>query len=372
MRSIKRPFLILLCIAAVWSHSSGQSIESAYQPDSLDIKIGQMIMLGYNGSAFNRNDPVVNEIKNGRVGGIVFFEKNVSDINAKESLTNLINGLQANSTIPLFISIDQEGGIVNRLKPKYGFPRSVTAEYLGKIDNLDSTKYYARSMAKTLSEMGINLNFAPVLDLNINPQNPIIAAHGRSFSKDPAVATKHARIIIDELRNKKVIAVGKHFPGHGSSLTDTHKGNADVTRTWVKDEIEPYKQLIREDKLEAVMVAHIVNAKLDPAMLPGTLSGLMVNGLLRDSLSFEGVAFSDDMRMKAITKYYSYEEAIELGVSSGLDVLAYTFNTNTDERTIDFIHKLIRQLVEEGTISEERIDQSYQRIMKLKKAYLYD
>jgi beta-N-acetylhexosaminidase len=331
-----------------------------------------MILIGYKGHDFRSNDPVVDEIKSGRVGGIILFESNISEIEATERLKKLTSGLQSNATIPLFMSIDQEGGVVNRLKPKYGFPKSVTAEYLGKLDDMDSTRYYAESMAHTLSTLGFNINFAPVLDLNINQHNPIIAAHGRSFSKDPVIATRHAEIIIGELRSEGIIAVGKHFPGHGSSLGDTHKGIVDVTDTWQKNELIPYKTLIQEEQLEAVMVAHIVNANLDPKMLPGSLSGLVIDGLLRDSLNFNGVAFSDDMRMKAISNYFTVKKAIELGINAGLDVLTYSINTSSKDRRIDMIHTLIKELVEEGRVDEERINLSYQRIMKLKKAYLYD
>ncbi|MEN8250592.1 MAG: glycoside hydrolase family 3 N-terminal domain-containing protein [Bacteroidota bacterium] len=366
-------FIIFLLIGGHWHQLLGQPNAKETLPDSIDIKIGQMILIGYRGIDFKSDDPVVNEIKNGRVGGIILFESNISKTASADKLKNLISGLQKIAPIPLFMSIDQEGGVVNRLKPKYGFPKSVTAAYLGKLDNSDSTKYYAQSMAKTLKALGFNLNFAPVLDLNINPENPIIAAHRRAFSTQPEIVTKHARIFIEQLSKEKIIAVGKHFPGHGSSLTDTHKGVADVTNTWQNDEIAPYRNLIKNGNLQAVMVAHIVNANLDSDRLPSTLSKKTINGLLKDSLQFNGVTFSDDMQMRAVSKHYHIKKAIELGINAGLDVLTLSIDlTNKKGINVNDIHSLIKELINEGKITKTRIDQSYRRIMILKKAYLYD
>lgn len=332
-----------------------------------------MIMIGYRGTNYRVDDPVVEEIKKGRVGGIILFENNIAEASSDEALKNLISGLQSTADIPLFMAIDQEGGVVNRLKAKYGFPKSVTAAYLGEINNIDSTRYYAQSMTTTLSSLGFNVNFAPVLDLNINPDNPIIAGHGRSYGTDPYLVTLHAKITIEELTEKKIIAVGKHFPGHGSSLTDTHKGIADVTNTWVNTEIIPYRELIKSERLLAIMVAHIVNARLDSTKLPCSLSKPVIKGLLRDSLAFNGVVFSDDMQMQAISRHYSLKKAIELGINAGLDLLTISVDlANDKDLNVDDIHVIIKELIDEGKISEARIDESYKRIIRLKKEFFYD
>lgn len=339
----------------------------AQEVDSLDIKIGQMLMVGFGGTHIDANDPLLGEIAKGNVGGVILFEKNIDSVNSYHRLKNLNFTLQQHAKVPLFLAIDQEGGRVNRLKTKYGFPFSVTADYLGKLDNEDSTKYYAQSTAAILAGLGFNTNFAPVLDLASNPNNPIIAKIWRSYGADPAMVAKHAAITIQEHTRMHIITVGKHFPGHGSSKADTHKGMADVTNTWQENELEPYKSLIDAGLLTGVMSAHIVNKNLDPSGLPGTLSEAILEGILRKRLGYNGVVFSDDMQMHAITKHYGIEKALELGINAGLDVVIYSNNINSSkDRNFDYLHALIKQLVLDGKIKEERIDQSYKRIMKLK------
>ncbi|MCF6351816.1 MAG: glycoside hydrolase family 3 protein [Cyclobacteriaceae bacterium] len=344
---------------------------SAKEVDSLDIKIGQMLMVGFGGTHIEANDPLLGEIAKGNVGGVILFEKNIDPTDSYHRLKNLVFTLQKSANVPLFMAIDQEGGRVNRLKTKYGFPRSVTANYLGKLDNEDSTRYYAQTTAATLAGLGFNTNFAPVLDLAANPNNPIIAKIGRSYSAYPEMVAKHAAIIIKEHTRLHIITVGKHFPGHGSSKADTHKGMADVTNTWQENELSPYKILIDAGLLTGVMSAHIVNKNLDPSGLPGTLSEKILEGILRQRLGYDGVVFSDDMQMHAITKHYGIEKALELGINAGLDVVIYSNNIKASTgRNFDYLHSLIKKLVLEGKIKQERIDQSYKRIMKLKNGVL--
>ena len=373
MKNIKSKyltFMLALCLGIGMSCAQKKPVEETV---SLDLKIGQMIMVGYSGTRLNPNDPIVNEIKNGSLGGIILFEKNIADSNSTANLKELIAGLQDSAEVPLFMAIDQEGGTVNRLKSKYGFPESVTAAYLGELNNEDSTRFYGRQTATTLAELGFNVNFAPVLDLASNPDNPIIAKYGRAYSADPDLVVKHAGFTIEEHNKQKIITVGKHFPGHGSSQADTHLGMADVTNTWDKSELLPYEILIGSGKLPGVMSAHIVNENLEPEGLPGTLSKKVLQGLLREDLGFKGVVFSDDMQMHAITEHYGLKKAIQLGINAGLDVIIFSNNIqNSEDRTVNIVHGIIKKMVEEGSIPQSRIDESYNRIMQAKKAYLYD
>lgn len=336
-------------------------------PDSLDIKIGQMIIIGVKGNAVSESDKVMQEIAEGKVGGIILYEKN---INAKESYINfkkLTWALQQKAPIPLFMAIDQEGGFVNRLKEKYDFPKSVSAAYLGNVDNLDSTRFYNEITAATLAGLGVNVNFAPVVDLATNPDNPIIAKYERAYSDNPEIVARHAREAIAAHNKMGVVTVLKHFPGHGSSKSDTHLGIADVTKYWQQIELDPYKAAIDSGYIDAIMTAHIVNKSLDTLGLPGTLSKSIMTGLLRDSLNYEGVIFSDDMQMRAISDHFGLEKSIRLSIEAGVDVLMFSNNIrNTENRTVDTVHRIIRELIEEGVIDESRIDQSYRRILKLK------
>ncbi len=357
---------------AVWfvwllsfGHSFGQPASSAVG-DSLDIKIGQMLLIGFPGS---RVDPIVlEEVRRGKVGSIILFEKNIPPRNSFVALKKIIWTYQQSAPIPLFICIDQEGGRVNRLKDKYGFPRSITAEAMGRNGTLDSVRFYGEATAATLAGLGINMNFAPVVDLASNPSNPIIARYGRAFSADADSVSLFAREFIKTHRQFNVLTSLKHFPGHGSSRHDTHLGMADVTDTWTQRELEPYRFLIDSGYVDAVMTSHIVNRKLDPDGHPGTLSDDIVDGLLRNSLQFDGVVFTDDMQMHAITKHYGLEDAIRLAIEAGVDIMTFSNNiTGSDERTVDRVHSIIRDLVRKGVIPERRIDESFDRIMKLKR-----
>ena len=363
---------ILSLLAAVLVFSSVQS-QSSVEVDSLDIKIGQMLMIGFAGQEVAADDPILEEISSGMVGGVILFEKNIHPENSYINLKQLTYALKAGAPIPLTMAIDQEGGLVNRLKTRYKFPESVSAQYLGEIDNEDSTRFYAEITAATLSGLGFNVNFAPVLDLASNPDNPIIAGKKRSYSANPKMVAKHAGIVVDAHSRVKILTVGKHFPGHGSSEADTHHGVADVTRTWDKNELDPYRILIDQGRLPGVMSAHIVNSNLDAEKLPGTLSKPILTDLLREDIGFKGVVFSDDMQMHAITKYYGLETAIEKGINAGLDVLIFSNNIQqSEDRTVANVHKIIRKLVEDGKVTMARINQSYARVMSMKKAYFYE
>lgn len=323
-----------------------------------------MILIGVPGTA---PDPtVLEEIHQGKAGSIIFFEKNIAKDNSYAQLKKMAWAYQEAASIPLFISIDQEGGRVNRLKEKYGFPRSITAAAMSS--SLDSARFYGQTTAATLAGLGINVNFAPVVDVAVNPNNPVIVKTERSFSANADSVSLFAKEFIKAHRRMGVVTVLKHFPGHGSSKDDTHLGIADVTKTWNEKELTPYKALIDSGYVDAIMTAHIVNKELDKKGLPGTLSQSIMDSLLRKNLGFNGVIFSDDMQMHAITKHYGLEEAIRLAILSGVDILTFSNNIQgSEDRTVDKVHSIIRKFVENGTVSKARIDESFHRIMDLKR-----
>jgi beta-N-acetylhexosaminidase len=333
--------------------------------DSLDIKIGQMLLIGFPKQEVDQD--VLREVADGKVGSIIYFEKNVPPKNSFVLLKKMNWTYQKAAPIPLLICIDQEGGRVNRLKDKYGFPKSITAEAMGKDPNLDSVKFYSEATASTLSGLGFNVNFAPVVDLGTNRDNPIIAKVGRAFSANEDSVTLMAKEVIKAHHKYGVLTALKHFPGHGSSKDDTHNGIADVTQTWEERELKPYRELIDSGYVDGIMSSHIVNKNLDPDGLPGTLSDDVLTGILRNRLHFNGVVFSDDMQMQAITKYYGLEEAIRLAINAGIDIMCFSNNiSGSDERTVNKVHSVIRGYVDKGVITKERIDQSYRRVMAMK------
>ena len=337
----------------------------AQQRDSLDIKIGQMILIGFPKADVDAT--VLKEISDGKVGSIIIFEKNIPPRNSFAALKKITWTYQNAAPIPLFICIDPEGGKVNRLKDKYGFPRSITAEAMGKANSLDSVRFYAEATASTLAGLGINVNFAPVVDLAAEPLNPIIYKHGRAFSNNQDSVALLAKEFIKQHRKYGVLTSLKHFPGHGSSKEDTHLGIADVTNYWTDRELQPYKILIDSGFADAVMTSHIVNRNLDKDGRPGTLSSEILGGILRQRLGFNGLVFTDDMQMHAIAKHYGLEEAIRLAINAGVDIMTFSNNiTGSDQRTVDRVHQIIRSMVESGQISKERIDESFRRVMAVK------
>jgi beta-N-acetylhexosaminidase len=367
--SAKRFFISVKLIVLLNFFNCTTSI--AQSRDSLDIKIGQMILIGFSGPVLD--DAVLKEIEEGKVGSIIIFEKNIPPQNSFAALKKIIWTYQKAAPIPLFVSIDQEGGKVNRLKDKYGFPKSITAEAMGKSNSLDSVRFYAEATAATLKGLGINVNFAPVVDLAANPLNPVIVKHGRAFSNNADSVVLLAREYIIQHRKYGVLTSLKHFPGHGSSQADTHLGVADVTQSWTERELLPYQQLIEQGYADAVMTSHIVNRNLDKAGLPGTLSRDIMDGILRKKMHFNGIIFSDDMQMHAIAKNFRLEEAIRLTINAGVDIMTFSNNiAGSDQRTVDKVHAVIRKMVDNGEIKRERIDESFRRIMRVKKQLLSD
>ncbi len=360
--------------AILFASLSAQSAAQAQRrektvADSLDFKIGQMIMIGIDDrKALTENDRLTNELRDGKIGGVVLFEKNIAPTDAKELLKKLITALKAAAPAPIFVSIDEEGGQVHRMKPKYGFVSMPSAQYLGRLNNQDSTLYYNRRLADELAYVGINLNYAPDVDVAINPNNPVIVKPGRSFSADPKVVAQQAAWCIQAHHEKGIRTILKHFPGHGSSATDSHLGIADVTNTWRPSELEPYKILMRSGQIDAIMGAHIVNKKLDPEGNPATLSRRMIKGLLRDSLGYNGPVFSDDMQMGAITRHYGLEKAINLSINAGVDVLMFgnTVGDVKDRVTATQVQAIIKKLVADGQVSRAQIDAAYRRIKWMK------
>jgi beta-N-acetylhexosaminidase len=330
----------------------------------LSAKIGQMIMVGFGGRYVDENSGVVQQIAEGRVGSVVLFGRNVESPDQLQALTTTLRGY---SPIPLLVSMDQEGGWVARLQRGFGISSNYSAQYLGAQSGLDLTRAQADSTGQRLAELGINLNLAPVVDLNTNPSNPIIGRYERSYSADPTVVADHARTVIEAHRAHNVFCTLKHFPGHGSSQGDTHYGFVDVTDSWQITELAPYAALIGSQTCDVIMTAHIFNSTLDPDY-PATLSANIITGILRQKLGFDGVVISDDMQMGAISKQYNLETAVRLAIIAGVDIIAFSNNITLNRgASAQRLHDIILGLVDAGTITPQRIDESYQRIMRLKR-----
>ncbi len=339
---------------------------------TLREKVGQLLMVGFRGLEAGPDSPIVRNIRAGCVGGVVLFDRDLvrnsdqRNIRSPRQVKKLIAALQKAAAVPLLVAVDQEGGKVARLKKKHGFPETVSAQYLGGADDPELTCRCAKETASVLAAAGFNLNFSPVVDLNVNPENPIIGKLGRSFSDDPGIVVRHALAVIEAHHRKGVNCCLKHFPGHGSSRRDSHLGFTDVSSTWDPLELEPYRALIAQGKADTIMTAHIFNRHLDPEF-PATLSRKTIAGLLRHELGFKGVVISDDLDMKAISAEYDRERALELALNAGNDIILIANNLDYDGDIAARTRDIILGLVASGKIGKIRIDEACRRVLELKR-----
>ncbi len=280
---------------------------------------------------------------------------------------NLSNQLQSFSKNGLFISIDQEGGGTNRLKSNYGFPETPSWNHMGLLDNDLITQQFSQTIASTLNDCGINVNFAPVLDLDYG-DDTVIGQAKRANSHLPKTVIQHSRVFIQSLKENNIISCGKHFPGQGSAFGDTHKGSTDISDTWTVKDLIPFDELIKYGDLDMVMVSHTFDKKIDPKY-PASLSKIIITDMLRNDLGFNGVVTCDDPSMNAISDHYNLTESFELMLNAGIDLFCLGNNLNYDS---DFIPKSVSsmcKLVKSGRVTENRIQKSINRIKSLKKKY---
>ncbi|MDD3313329.1 glycoside hydrolase family 3 protein [Pseudodesulfovibrio sp.] len=339
----------------------------------LDVMIGQMIMAGFRGYTVDENSPIMRDIRERHLGGVVLFDRDMTrlvgtgrNIESPAQVRKLIADLQKASYIPLLVAVDQEGGMVQRLKKKYGFTETPSAAELGKSPD-EAVSEAGRTVGETLALSGFNVDFAPVADVNVNPESPAIGKLGRSFSADPERVAKCDELFLEGLAERGVVGCLKHFPGHGSAGEDSHQGLTDVSSTWSGKELIPYERLIGRDPVKMIMTAHIFNATLD-SEYPATLSKAVITGLLRGKLGFDGVVVTDDMNMRAITEFYGLDEAVRRAIDAGADILLFGNNITYDPEIVPKVTEIIRNLVERGDISEARVRQSYERILRLKRS----
>ncbi len=342
--------------------------------NDLEQQIGQMLMVGFYGTQAPKGSQICRDIEQYDIGGVILFDYNPinsqqpKNISSKTQLRQLTAQLQACSPRhDLLISVDQEGGLVQRLKSKYGFygkfPKA--SEVVQNDTNTIRTIY--QKMSKELHDVGINFDLAPVVDLSINPHNRVINTHGRSFGDDGDKVGKYALIFIDAMHKNDVLTSLKHFPGHGSSLGDTHKGYVDVTTLWHKKELEPYAYVIKKNRADTIMVAHLFNATID-RQYPASLSYKTIAGILRDKMHYDGVVITDDLQMGAIVQQFGLQEVMRHAINASVDILL--FGNQLDPRYIVSPKKLVdsvMMLVKNKKIEKETIQKAVSRIQKLKK-----
>lgn len=338
----------------------------------LDQQLGSLFILGFAGDKLHPDTPIVRDLESRHLGGVILFDHCLhnpdlpGNIVSPGQLKELTDRLKNCSEEELFICVDQEGGLVQRLNPRNGFPASLSAAELGDDPgDITLVERFADQTAASLSSAGININFAPVVDVNTNEANPVIGNLGRSFSENPAVVSAMAAGWIRAHERHHVISCPKHFPGHGSSTTDSHHGFVDISATWHKEELLPYRTLLEGEQIDMVMAGHLFHRELDP-IYPATMSHSIITGLLRQKLGYGGLVVSDDMQMKAISDRYQFSEAVCRSFGAGIDMLVIGNNLSYDPNILAAAISALQDGLKRGLVTKEQLHAACERVRTLK------
>jgi beta-N-acetylhexosaminidase len=342
------------------SQNQTKSISDVIAGMNLDEKIGQMVIAGISGTTINSNDKKL--ITQSKVGGFILYGENLKTPQQTVQLLNQLKMENATNPLPLLLSVDQEGGKISRLPG--GLIPFPTNKEIGSINQSQFSYKVGTLLGKELKGFGFNLDYAPVLDISSNPNNPIIG--DRSFGNNPELVSKLGIQTMKGIQSQNMIPTVKHFPGHGDTSVDSHLELPIVHKNLTdlkKLELIPFERAI-DNGADVVMVAHILLPNLD-ANFPSSMSKKIVTDLLRNQLQFGGVVITDDMTMKAITDHYNIGKAAVDSVSAGSDIILVAHDFNKIQTAISSIKKAVQN----GEISEQRINDSVSRIITLKRKY---
>lgn len=329
---------------------------------TLEMKIGQMIMAGFPSKYYDTHlKEIIEEYK---IGNIILF---ASNIGCKDEIAKLTGDIQEsmlkNIGVPAFISIDQEGGMVTRIYDGGTIFPGNMAFAAADIEN--GTLIQGRIVGEELRAFGINLNLAPVVDVNINPKNPVIGV--RSYGDDPKKVGMLGVGLIKGLQESGVVATAKHFPGHGDTELDSHLDLPMVPHNMerlMNVELYPFKRAI-ENGVDAIMSAHVLFPAIEEKRLPATLSYNVLTKLLREKMIFKGLIITDCMEMNAISSYYGSENAAVMAINAGADIICISHRPELQIKSVN----VIKEAVLKGVIKESRIDESVERILSVKAKY---
>lgn len=366
--------------------SCGGSDRPASESLTLDQKVGQMVMMGLDGTT--PDDPGVSQaiaqIRAGQLGGVILYRYNVTSPSQVRALNSAL--AQANPLeLPLLIALDQEGGLVQRLRASNGFTDTPSHEVVAATQTPVQARSTYNAMASMVAQAGFNFNFGPVVDLRgdwLDPQkkavSPVVGQLQRSFSDDPARVVLYATQFIQAHREAGVLTSLKHYPGHGLATGDTHLGLVDVTTTAQSVEQWPFQQLVSAGLADSVMTAHLVNRNVDPDW-PVTLSERFIGPQLRVRDGFQGVVVTDDLHMGAIQLEHSPREAVVRAILAGNDLLVFSNNPAAASAVPGFkprydmgtqVAGLVREAIERGELTPAQIDVAWQRLSRLRSRLL--
>ncbi|WP_039793576.1 beta-N-acetylhexosaminidase [Paenibacillus elgii] len=330
---------------------------------TLEEKVGQLIQAGFH--SLEPDEHILDLIERRRIGGVILFARNVQSPAQVAALTGkLQEAAQRAGTAPLWISIDQEGGMVARITEGVALMPGAMAIAAG--GSVEAAYEAALVAGRELRALGVNMNFAPDLDINNNPTNPVIGV--RSFGEAPEAVAAYGAASIRGFQDAGVSATAKHFPGHGDTATDSHLDLPTIPHSRERIEaveLVPFRRAVAEG-VDAVMSSHIVFPAFEPERLPATLSRRVLTGLLREELGFDGTIVTDCMEMQAIAAHYGTVEAAVMAVEAGADIVLISHSRELQEGALDALLEAVRS----GRISEERIDASVRRLLALKRKRL--
>ena len=339
-----------------------KKVEETLKNMTLDEKIGQLMIVFYTKDEMdNTLKSALNDVQ---PGGFILFKDNITTY---EKTLNFIKDIKSNVKIPMFMSIDQEGGNVQRLKSLKDLEVSDIPymSYVGKLDDEQTTYNLGKLIAEELRVFGINMDFAPVIDVYSNPNNTIIGK--RAFGSTSKLVSKHGLKLAKGLEDNGVIAVYKHFPGHGNTEVDSHKDLPIVSKT--KEELMnldliPFIDIINNNA-NVIMVGHLAVPNITNDNTPASLSKKLITDFLKEELNYSGLVVTDALNMKALTNYYTDEEICGKAVEAGVDILLMPSSSRK-------CLKSVKDAIDKGIITEERINESVRKILKLKYEKLKD
>lgn len=338
----------------------GDPIKERISNMNIDEKIGQMLILGIEG--YTMDDHCRKMIDTYHAGGFIILAQNVQSTDQLLSLVNSLKGANSQNSIPLFMSVDQEGGRVDRMPE--GFARFPANSIIGHANDKTVSFDIGSAMAEEIKAFGFNVDFAPVLDINSNPRNPVIG--DRSFGSNPEIVSALGIQTMKGIQSGNIISVVKHFPGHGDTSVDSHLNlptvNNDLNRL-ASFELIPFSEAAKNGA-DGVMIAHILLPAIDHDN-PASFSKEIVTGILRNQMKFNGVVITDDMTMGAIVKNYNIGDAAVKAINAGCDILLVCHGYDYQEA----VFNAVKSAVGDGTISKERVDESVYRILSLKDKY---
>lgn len=335
---------------------------------TIEQMAGQMIIVGFAGDSVDDKGVVGarEEIADGLLGGVMYLKTNIASLGRVQAMNDAFRA--ASPELLPFLTLDQEGGLVERLTKDVGFRETPSAADVA-AEGIENARATYNRMASGIADLGFTVNFGPVVDLNRNKNNQVIAKFGRAYGSGANTVTVFAEQFIAAHHQFGIVTSLKHFPGHGSSTADSHEGFVDISKSWDPIELDPYRQLFAQDYADFVMVGHLFHSGYagdGDLKLPASLSPEWITGVLRQELGFKGVVISDDLEMGAIREHYTLRDTVLRAVRAGMDVLLFSNTAKSRPTLAAEIRKILVDEAEADPAFKARIEESYARIVALK------